>query len=164
MTTRSLSLLLAAGALWVSAPSAAQLPEGLDPFWQDVSRTVEAGDLDGYAALYHPDAVLVSLPSANSIPIADALEGWTPGFVDVREGRAAAEVEFRFTRRLHDATTAHETGMFRYVFHPRDGEPSAATVHFEALLVQMDGAWRMIMEFQKEPATDGEWEAAGSAP
>lgn len=152
---------LVLSALLLAGPSAAQAPGDLDAFWAEMSRTVAEGDLDGYAALYHPDAVLVSLGSMNSVPIAQALEGWEPGFVDTREGRAGARVDFRFTRRLNDATTAHETGMFRYVFHPADGAPSEATVHFEALLVRMDGDWRMMMEFQKEPATEGEWRAAG---
>ena len=152
---------LVLSALLLAGPAAAQAPGDLEAFWAEMSRTVAEGDLDGYAALYHPDAVLVSLGSMNSVAIAQALEGWEPGFVDTREGRAGARVDFRFTRRLHDATTAHETGMFRYVFHPAGGSPSEATVHFEALLVRMDGDWRMMMEFQKEPATEAEWRAAG---
>jgi hypothetical protein len=44
------------------APGAvsAQTTSELDAFWDEMSRTVEAGDFDGYSALYHPDAVLVS--------------------------------------------------------------------------------------------------------
>jgi len=160
MTSLPLSLLLLGATLISGTPSAAQGTDGLDAFWDEMSRTVAEGDLDGYAALYHPDAVLVTLDPPSSVPIAEALTGWAPGFEDTREGRAAARVEFRFTRRIHDPTTAHETGMFRYVFHPRGGEPSPATVHFEALLVRVEGEWRMVMEFQKEPATEAEWSAA----
>ena len=163
MMLRPLSLLLVGAVLLWPSPSAAQGTDGLDAFWSEMSRTVAEGDFEGYAGLYHPDAVLVTLDPESSAPIAEALEGWEPGFADTREGRMAAEVAFRFTRRIHDATTAHETGMFRYVSHPRGGEPTPATVHFEALLVRVDGRWRMVMEFQKEPATEEEWEAAGGS-
>jgi ketosteroid isomerase-like protein len=162
MSRCSLPLLVGA-VLLAAAPSGAQTTAALDTFWDEVSRTVAEGDFEGYGALYHPDAVLVSLDPPSSVPIAEALAGWAPGFADTREGRAAARVEFRFTRRIHDATTAHETGMFRYVFHPRGGEPTPATVHFEALLVRVDGRWRMVMELQKEPATEEEWAAAAGA-
>lgn len=145
------------------ATSAAQITDELDTYWAEASRTVAEGDFEAYAALYHPDAVLVSLGSGNSHPIADALSGWEQYFVDTREGRADASVEFRLTRRLHDATTAHETGIFRFTFEPEDGDPTEATVHFESLLVKKDGKWLMVMEYQKQPATEAEWEAAAES-
>ena len=138
----------------------AQVAAELDAFWAEMSRTVGEGDFEGYARLYHPDAVLVSLGAKTSYPIAQALAGWKQGFVDTNEGRAKASVALRFTQRLHDATTAHETGMFRYSFTPADGAATAVTVHFESLLVRKDGAWLMMMEYQQGPATDEEWEAA----
>lgn len=131
----------------------------LDAYWAEVARTVVEGDFDGYAAAYHPDAVLVSEASSSSFPIAQALAGWKQGFDDTMAGRSAAGVEFRFTRRLNDATTAHETGIFHYYFQPTGGERVEMYVHFEALLVKNDG-WKMIMEFQKNPATPEEWAAA----
>ena len=70
-----------------------------------------------------------------------------------------ASVEFRFTRRLHDGVTAHETGIFRYTVEDPDGGSNAQFVHFEALLVNK-GGWKMVMEYQKAPATEAEWEAA----
>ncbi len=140
-----------------SAPS--QVTTELDAYWAEVARTVQEGDFDGYAGLYHPDAVLVML-GRGTVPIQKALDGWQQLFVDTRDGKAAAGVEFRFTRRLNDATTAHETGMFRYAFEPQDGEASVSLVHFEALLVKRDGRWRMLMEFQKEPASEADWAAA----
>ncbi len=148
--------------LITAVPSAAQITTELDAYWAEVSRTVAEGDFDGYADLHHPDAVLVSLGSGSSYPIADALAGWEQGFVDTREGRAEASVEFRLIQRLHDGTTAHETGIFRYRLKPTEGEPVDALVHFEALLVKKDGEWRILMEYQKEPATEEEWEAADS--
>jgi hypothetical protein len=137
-----------------------QVVAELDEYWAELSRTVAEGDFEGYARLYHPDAVLVSLGSESSYPIARALEGWKQGFLDTRAGRAEASVTFRFTQRFYDETTAHETGMFRYTLAPRDGTPVVALVHFEALLVRKDGEWLMMMEYQKHPATEEDWQAA----
>lgn len=141
----------------------AQTSAELDGVWAEMSRTVAEGDFEGYAALYHPDAVLVSLGSSTSYPIADALAGWKQGFDDTRAGKAKAGVSLRFTQRLHDESTAHETGIFRYTFEPEDGDGIVALVHFESLLVKKDGRWLMLMEYQKQPATAAEWEAAGPA-
>ena len=138
----------------------AQVADELDAYWAEVSRTVAEGDFESYAALYHPDAVLVSGFSNESFPISRALEGWRQGFVDTAEGRAEAGVDFRITQRLHDGTTAHETGIFRYTLTPENGEPIVAVVDFEALLVKKDGEWLMVMEYQKGEATEEEWEAA----
>ena len=143
-----------------STPAAGQVTAELDAYWAEVSRTVAEGDFEGYAALYHPDAVLVSLGSGSSYPIARALAGWKQGFVETAEGRAEAGVDFRVTQRLHDETTAHETGILRYTFTPETGDPIVAPVHFESVLVKKDGEWLMVMEYQKHAATDGEWEAA----
>lgn len=153
---------LAIISLFLLTPSAAeaQTAAELDAFWDEMARTVEDGDFEGYSALYHPDAVLVSLGSETSYPIAQALAGWEQGFVATKTGDARAAVELRFTRRLHDETTAHETGIFRYTFQPRDGAETVAMLHFEGLLVKKDAGWLLLMEFQQEPATDAEWEAA----
>lgn len=133
--------------------------QDLDAYWAEVSRTVEEGDYEGYAALYHEDAVLVSNFSQSSIPISEALAGWKPGFDDTKAGKMAAEVTFRISQRLSDASTAHDTGIFRYVSTPAGGEPNEALIHFEALFVKKDGVWLMTMEYQKSPATQEEWEA-----
>lgn len=136
-----------------------EVQNALDAFWAEVSRTVGEGDFDGYAATYHEDAVLVSGTSGTSYPIAQALDGWEQGFLATQAGEVKASVEFRFTQRLHDGTTAHETGIFKYAVEDPDGEPMAQFVHFEALLVDKAG-WKMVMEYQKAPATEAEWEAA----
>lgn len=150
---------LAALALWPAA-AYAQTVDELDAYWAELSRTVEEGDFEAYAALYHPDAVLVSSFSGDSYPISEALAGWKQGFDDTAGGRAEAGVDFRLTQRLNDGTSAHETGIFRYSFTPEGGETTVAPVHFETLLVKKDGQWLMLMEYQKEMATEEEWEAA----
>jgi ketosteroid isomerase-like protein len=155
----ALKVFIAAALLAVPGAAHGQVTTELDAFWAEMSRTVEEGDFEGYGALYHPDAVLVML-SSGSVPIGNALDGWKQLFVDTQEGRAEASVEFRFTSRLNDTTTAHETGIFRYSFKPADGEAQVAPVHFESLLVKKDGKWLMVMEYQKSQATAEEWAAA----
>ncbi len=160
---RFASLPVAALLLGLVLPFGAmgQTTAELDAYWTEVSRTVAEGDFDGYAALYHDDAVVVSEASGTSTSIRGALEGWQPGFVETREGRMAASVEFRLTQRLNDAETAHETGIFRYTSRPDGGQESVGMVHFTALLVKKDGRWLMVMEYQGEAATEAEWVAAG---
>ncbi|MFC1660969.1 YybH family protein [Gemmatimonadota bacterium] len=134
-------------------------PADVDAFWAEVSRTVAEGDFEGYAATYHEDAILVSGLSETTYPIAQALDGWKQGFVDTAAGKMKASVEFRFTRRLSDPTTAHETGMFHYAVVDADGERTEQFIHFEALLIKKPD-WKMMMEYQKSPATQEEWDAA----
>ena len=132
---------------------------GLDAFWAELSRTVAEGDFDGYAATYHADAILVSGLSGTSYPISQALDGWKQGFLDTKAGEMTASVEFRFTQRISDATTAHETGIFHYSVVDADGQRTEQFIHFEGLLTKK-GDWKMIMEYQKSLATREEWEAA----
>lgn len=147
-------------ALLVAATSHldAQVTNELDALWAEVSRTVSEGDFDGYAATYHPDAVVIF--GMTTQPISEALAGWAQGFADTRAGRTSASVDFRFSVRRNDETTAHETGIFRYEARSASGEGTPQYVHFEALLVKRDG-WKMLMEFQKNPASEAEWEALG---
>ncbi len=114
------------------------------------------GDFDSYSATYHPDAVVIF--GMTTQPIATALAGWEAGFADTRSGAAEASVTFRFSERRNDDTTAHETGIFRFEARSPAGDGSAQYIHFEALLVKRDG-WKMLMEFQRDPATEAEWEA-----
>ena len=138
------------------ASSSAQL-NTVDALWAEVSRTVEAGDWEGYAATYHPDAVLVTVANQASYPIAAALQGWKQGFDDTKAGKQQSGVEFRFSQRIASETTAHDTGIFHYWAINAEGERSEYYVHFEALLVKKDG-WKMIMEYQKDATTADEWQ------
>jgi len=154
-----LAILLVTG---LSAPIFAQdRTSELDAFWAEMSRTAAEGDFEGYAALYHDDAILVSGLAETSYPISRALDGWRQGFLDTRAGAVEARVEFRFTRRLSDDSTAHETGIFHYQTVDADGNQSGQFIHFEALLTRKEG-WKLMMEYQKAVATPQEWAAAGS--
>ena len=130
----------------------------VDDLWAEVSRTVSAGDFDGYAATYHPDAVLVNKSGRATYPITTALAGWKQGFDDTMSGKQESGVEFRFSQRLSDETTAHDTGIFHYWFTPDGGERTDVYVEFEGLLVKKDG-WLMMMEYQKDQVSKEEWDA-----
>jgi ketosteroid isomerase-like protein len=131
----------------------------LDAFWAEVSRTVAAGDFQGYAVTYHPDAVLVNKRQGTSYPISAALKGWEQGFLDTSADKMVANVEFRFTDLLADDSTAHQTGIFHYTATPAGGEMTDRYVHFEALLIKTNG-WKLMMEYQQTMATAAEWAAA----
>lgn len=132
----------------------------LDKFWAELSRTVREGDFEGYAATYHEDAVIIFASGENktSVPISKALAGWKQGFMDTKAGKAKSGVKFRFSQRIGDETTAHETGIFAYTSQT-DGESVEHLLHFEMLLVKRDGEWLGVMEYQKTPATRQEWDA-----
>lgn len=152
------STLLAFLLLLVPAATAQDVIAELDAYWAEVSRTVQEGDFEGYAATYHPDAVLVFAGSNATMPIADGLAVWKNGFDATASGAQKASVSFRFSRRLNSATTAHEIGIFHYQADGPDGVTDAM-VHFTGLLVKKDGRWLMMMEDQEELATQAEWDA-----
>jgi hypothetical protein len=135
-----------------------QTTRELDAYWSEVSRSVREGDFKGYSATCHPQGVLVSGVKQTSYPLTQALERWKPGFDDTRAERMTASVEFRFSQRLHDRTTAHETGIFRYA-STRDGQETVAYIHFEGLLLKSSKGWQIMMEYQKSTATEAEWKA-----
>jgi len=137
-----------------AGPDRAAILAELDAYWAEVSRTVAEGDFEGYAATYHDDAVLVSGAGGVSYPITTALSGWKPDFDRTKQGDVSVSVSFQFTERLIGATTAHESGLFRYRMDAPDGDPIDATVHFEALLIKKDGRWLMLMERQMQPGSE----------
>lgn len=133
-----------------------QTIQELNAFWQSLSDAVAAGDFSSSADHYHDDAVYVSAAELLSYPLEQALRGWEPGFAEVKKGEKVANVRFRFSQRIPGQGTALETGIFRY----SSGEPGVVQetllLHFEALLVKKR-RWQILMEFQKEPATEDEW-------
>ena len=134
----------------------------LNHYWAEVSRTVREGDFEGYTATYHKDAVCVFTTNKNkrtsSIDVQLAL--WKKDFVDTKSGKTKNKVEFRFTQRVGDSTSAHETGIFYFTSVDKDGKVlSSGAVHFESLLVKRNGAWLAMMEYQKARATQEAWDA-----
>lgn len=134
----------------------------LNQYWKNLGRTVEEGDFEGYRDTYHKDAVIIFASGKNktSVPIEKALAGWKQGFLDTKNGKNKSSVAFRFSQRIGDRSTAHETGIFMYKTSNADGsnEKSYPT-HFEMLLVKRNGKWLGVMEYQKANATQKEWDA-----
>jgi len=157
MKTPYLLIIALLSTLSTSATDLSRLGE-LDAYWSEVSRSVKAGDFAGYQATCHPKGILVSGSSKKSYPLAQALARWKPGFDDTKAGKIKASVEFRFSQRLGDATTAHETGIFLYEATKSDGTKSADYIHLEALLTKTESGWKILMEYQKSKATKAEWD------
>lgn len=136
--------------------------EELNSFYSNLSKTVAEGDLDEYAKAYHKDAVVIFAFDENkiSLPIANALAGWKQLFVDTKKGKSISNVEFRFSQRIINETTAHDTGVFVYTTSNSDGSNKVEyPTHFEMLLVKKNNKWLGIMEYQKSKATKEEWNA-----
>lgn len=131
----------------------------LDAYWAEVSRAVGEGDFAAYRATCHEEGVLVSGTRNYSQPLSTALARWKAEFDATREGRMKAGVEFRLSQRLGDATTAYETGIFRYFSQLTDAEPNVEYVVFEAVLVKKEDGWKILMEYQKSLTSEAEWNA-----
>ena len=131
----------------------------LDAAWAEMERAVMSGDFIAYQAAYHGDAVLVSGFSNTSYPIATAMKRWKQGFEDTKAGKVTVSLEFKLSKRFHDETTAHETGMFRYATIDSNGKEDVFIAHLDALFVKKSGKWLMMMEFQKSKASADEWAA-----
>ena len=140
-----------------AAPSDTERLRELDAYWAEVSRAVGAGDFEGYKATCHESGVLVTGIKNTSQPLAAALVRWNPEFDDTKAGKMKASVAFRFSKRLGDADTAHETGIFFYTSESAAGK-RADYIHLEALLVKQNGKWLTLMEYQKSKATKEEWD------
>tara|TARA_R110002073_G_scaffold128999_6_gene275240 strand:+ start:684 stop:1190 length:507 start_codon:yes stop_codon:yes gene_type:complete len=134
----------------------------LDLFWTELSRTVREGDFEGYKATYHEDAVVIFASGKNktSVSISKALTGWKKGFDETKAGNRKDSAEFRFSQRIGNETTAHETGIFIFTSIDKNGKVTAKyRTHFEMLLVKRNGKWLGVMEYQKNNATQEEWDA-----
>ncbi len=129
----------------------------LDKFWSRVQEAVQSGDYELYKSTCHPSGVLVSGKKKTSYPLSKALAGWKQGFLDTKSGKMKAGVDFRFSQRWGDETTAHESGIFHYWTVDADGKRSDDYTQFEVLLMKED-RWQTLMEYQKAPAAEGEWE------
>lgn len=127
----------------------------LDKYWSEVSRAVNEGDFEAYVMTCDTKGVLVAGIGKKAYPLTEALKRWKSDFVDTKSGIRKSSVEFRFSQRLGDSKTAHETGIFLYTFE-QDGNKKSDYINFEALLVK-DGTWKIMMEYQKSRATKEDW-------
>ena len=129
----------------------------LNNYWAEVSRSVREGDFQGYKATCHKEGVLVSGTNNSSYPLSDALARWEKDFTATKEGKIKASVEFRFSKRISDSSTAHETGIFLYSSGDFGEKPKNEYIHFQALLVKRKEGWKIVMEYQKSKASQVEW-------
>jgi ketosteroid isomerase-like protein len=134
----------------------------LDRYWDAYVQAVKEGDFEGLKSLYHNDAVLVKAASViqTSIPIDMALAEWKEGIDNTKKGKQIDEVEFRFSQRIGNETTAHETGIFMFTSIDNDSKVKVKyLVHFEMLMIREISGWHALMEHQKSDATQEEWDA-----
>jgi len=131
----------------------------LDAYWAEVSRSVREGDFDAYVKTCHPEAVLISGIRGTTQPLTTALARWRKDFADTREGKVRGNVEFRFSKRIGDFTSAHEVGIFRYTTLSDNAPPKYDYMHLDAILVKRDGTWQILIENQLGLATEAEWNA-----
>ena len=130
----------------------------LDEYWDEVSRTVREGDFEGYKATCHEKGVLVSGNKKTSYPLSQALARWKKDFTATKTGKTKSKVEFRFSQRFSDETTAHETGIFLYSFTDLEGNWKQEYVNFQALLLKGKNGWKIMMEYQQSRSTKDEWD------
>jgi hypothetical protein len=146
-------------AIWFAAAPASNVPSSHDidvDVWSVFVATVAADDIVGMGNVYFPNAVLVRPRGTESIK--QTLEGWGRDMVSAKAKGNKATVEFRFSRRQDDATTAFEAGIFKYTLIEKSGASSPKFYPFEELLVKTDGKWRVLMERQFAEVTQQEWD------
>ena len=130
----------------------------LDTAWQKLIKTISKGDFRSFKSIYHRDAILVNGISKKSYPIKDAFAGWKQGFEDTKSGIISAHVDVKFSQRLTDKTSAHETGIFHYYTIDKEGKQNNSYVHFESLWIKKNIKWFMMMEYQKSRTDKVEWD------
>ena len=147
-------------AIVVAAPTGAAGQSSADidrQVWQAVAKSAVDDDIVAMGRVYHPTAVLVS--KNGTTPIASALERWGRDMVTAKRNGVRASVEFRFTTRQDDATTAFQAGAFRYATTDKAGVTTPGYVRFEALLVKSPDGWKIVMERQLDAITEAAWNA-----
>jgi len=124
--------------------------------WSVFVATVAADDIVGMGNVYFPDAVLVR--PRGTQPIKQTLEGWGRDMVAAKAKGSRATVEFRFSRRQDDASTAFDAGIFKYSVIEKSGASVSKFYPFEELIAKTDGKWRVLMERQFAEVTQEEWD------
>ena len=163
MPKRIVTIVVSAIVLWcgVVSDSASQTAtvsaaQEIDrEIWSVFVATVSEDDIVGMGRAYLPDAVLVS--PKGTYPIKETLERWGRDMVAARARGDKATVEFRFSRRQDDSTTAFEAGIFKYTVIAKSGATTPKFSPFEELLVKTNGRWRVLMERQFDLVTEEAW-------
>ena len=129
----------------------------IETAWEKLKKTISKGDFNSFKSVYHQDAIFVNGILKKSYPIKNAFDGWKQGFDDTKSGIISAHLDVRFSQRLYDNFSAHETGIFHYYTINKEGKQSDSYVHFESLWIKKNNKWLMIMEYQKSKTEKDEW-------
>jgi ketosteroid isomerase-like protein len=146
-------------AIWFAVVPGAAVSSSHDidrDVWSVFVATVAGDDIVGMGNVYVPNAVLVR--PRGTEPIEQTLAGWGRDMVAAKAKGSTATVEFRFSRRQDDATTAFEAGIFKYTVVEKSGASRPTFYPFEELLAKTDGRWRVLMERQFAEVTQEEWD------
>lgn len=152
----ALCLLAAARAGAAQAPATTSTPELDRAIWSVLVATVANDDIAGMGAVYFPIAVLVSPTGTTAIK--DTLERWGRDMAAAKAKGNRAAVEFRFTQRLDNATTAFDAGLFKYTVIEKSGASSSKYYPFEILLAKTNGKWLILMERQFAEVSPDAWD------
>lgn len=152
-----ITLLVGAGQLRAQAAAAASGGDIDAQVWSVISTTVVNHDIDGMAATYHPEAVVVT--PQGTMPVARALAGWGKGMETMKGNGSRATVAFRFSKRQDGGETAFESGLFNYAVTDSGGATTRYIIPFEALLVKQGQKWLILMERQLPAADEAAWNA-----
>lgn len=136
----------------IAAASSAEIDRDV---WNVIIDTVKRDDIVGMDKTYHPDAVVVT--PRDTVAIKPTLERWGRDMVTNKAKGTTATVEFRFKTRQDGATTAFESGLFKYTTTDKAGVKTPGIYPFEQLLVKIDGCWRILMERQFAQVTEADW-------
>ena len=153
---------------FVSFPSYSLIQEGrsnsdkriveLNAYWESLAKTAKEGNFEGMKSLYHEDAVVVKPDTTFAVSRAFKVR-WKKEIMEVKSRKRANSLKFRFSKRIGDDTTAFEKGFYHYTsIETETGKVLGdAYIHFESLLVKVNEEWVVLMEHQKQEATEEEW-------
>ena len=144
-------------AILVIGFQSAMADEATDSLFTQIQRSVSEVDFDAMAAAYHPDAVLVTDNSTQSI--ASVMPKWRAAGEKFAAQGGKANVEFRFSSRHSNTITAFDIGIFCYSTVDVVGTKKRACRHFENLAIYKGQQWQTLMERQMHEASDAEWAA-----
>ena len=154
------------GGLISPRPAAAQhdsIVAELDAFWAGVVKSVVEWSLPAQKATYHSDAVGV-YGTAAEYTTSNVWAGFAAREADTSATEAPNRqriLEFRFSSRVHDASTAHEVGLYHFWAEGRDHYYGTV----DSYLVKKDGRWLILVEVQFEPpVSKADWDALGTRP
>jgi ketosteroid isomerase-like protein len=153
VTAVGITSILGTGAVAQSSPAR----EIDTQVWAPVSAAVARDDLAALGLLYHSAAVVVT-PSGTA-RIQAKVKQWAEEANAAKKQGIKATVDFRFNRRQDDATSAFETGMFKYTQTDRSGVAKSRYIPMECLLIKENGKWVILMERQLDAGTEAAWNA-----